>query len=408
VDFEDSPKEAAFRAEVRNWFEEHATRKRAETQPLGAFQGLDDRPKTIIKAKAWQRELSAAGWAAVTWPVEYGGRGAGPLEATVFGEELARYDVPVSLFSIGLGMIGPTIIAHGTETQRERYLPPMLRGDEIWCQLWSEPGAGSDLAGLRASADVRGDSIVINGQKVWTSGAHYSDLGLGVFRTDVHRPKHKGISAIVVPMRTPGVSVRPLRQINGGAHFNEVFFDDVTVPLDHLVGELHDGWRVARTTMMNERLSAGALVSMADALGPLLGMARRGTRNGRPALEDPVTRQRLAYVYIRARLFDLTTARVRSALARDAIPGPEVSILKLFAALVGTELAETGASILGPAAALWGEDAPEEGRWADALLTSFAMHIGGGTDEIQRNIIGETVLGLPREPNPERDAPFAV
>jgi alkylation response protein AidB-like acyl-CoA dehydrogenase len=406
VDFEDSPQEAAFRAEVRAWFDANAPRKTAATQRLSVLEAMDDSPDAIAVARKWQRRLFDAGWAAITWPAEYGGRGAGPLEAVVFGEELGRYDVPVGLFTIGIGMIGPTIVTHGTSAQQKRYLPSLLRGDELWCQLWSEPDAGSDLAGLKTRADRDGDDFVINGQKVWTSGAHYCDFGLGVFRTDIDVPKHEGISALVVPMATPGITVRPLRQINGDAHFNEVFFDDARVPVANLIGDLNDGWRVARTTMMNERLSAGAMVSMGEAVTPLLALARTAMRNGAPARDDPVVRQRLARAYTLARLFDLTTARVRTALVRNAIPGPEVSVLKLFAAVTGSALAGAGVDLLGPSGVLWGEDGYEGGRWAEGLLDSFAMHIGGGTDEIQRNIIGETVLGLPREPSLDRDVPF--
>jgi alkylation response protein AidB-like acyl-CoA dehydrogenase len=397
MDFDDSPREAAFRAEVRAWLEANAPRKTRDTVRLSVLEGFDDRPETIARAKQWQRQLADAGWAAITWPVEHGGRGAGPLEAIVFGEELAHYDVPVQLFTIGIGMIGPTLIAHGTPEHQQRYLPPMLRGDEIWCQLWSEPDAGSDLAALKTRAVRDGDDFVLDGQKVWTSGAHYCDYGLGVFRSNVDAPKHKGISALIVPMDAPGITIRPLRQINGTAHFNEVFFDGVRVPAENLVGDLHDGWRVARTTMMNERLSAGVMVSMTETMRPLLALADQ-----LDGALDTVVRQRIAHAYTQARLFDLTVARVRTALSRASIPGPEVSIMTLFAATAGTELADLGLDLLGPAGALWGEDGPEGGRWASGLLASFAMHIGGGTDEIQRNIIAETVLGLPREPLVDR------
>jgi acyl-CoA dehydrogenase len=406
VEFEDSPEAAAFRAEVRAWFDANAELRTASSQRLSVLEGMDDRPEAIALARQWQRKLYDGGWAAITWPAEFGGRGAGPLESIVFGEELGRYEVPVGIFTIGVGMVGPTIVAHGTKEHQDRYLAPMLRGEEIWCQLWSEPDAGSDLAGLKTRAERDGDDFVINGQKVWTSGAHYCDFGLGVFRTDLDAPKHKGISALIVPMHSPGITIRPLRQINGDAHFNEVFFDDVRVPAANVVGDVNDGWRVARTTMMNERLSAGAMVSMAEAVAPLLALAQTATRNGAPACRDPVVRQRLARAYTLARLFDLTTARVRTALARNAIPGPEVSVLKLFAAVTGTALADAGIDLLGPGGALWGDDGFEGGRWAEGLLDSFAMHIGGGTDEIQRNIIGETVLGLPREPSLDRDVPF--
>jgi alkylation response protein AidB-like acyl-CoA dehydrogenase len=393
VDFDDSPREATFRAEVRAWLESRTRPRTDATERVSVLSGFRDDPATIDAAKAWQRTLAEGGWAAITWPAELGGRGAGPLEAIVLAEELACRDVPANLFTIGIGMIGPTIIAHGTEAQRQRYLRPMLEGREIWCQLWSEPGAGSDLASLSARAQRDGDDYVVTGQKVWTSGAHYADFGLGVFRTDPHAPKHRGITCLVVDMRSPGIEVRPLRQITGDAHFNEVFFSDVRVPVANRVGDENDGWRVARTTMMNERLAAGA---MGSAVGPVRALVDLAQRCG--SAGDALRRQRLARVYTLARVFDLTTARVRSSLARGAIPGVEGSVLKLAAAQLGTAVADAGCDVLGGAGQLAGESATEGGRWADALLASFAMHIGGGTDEIQRNIIGEAVLGLPREP----------
>ena len=406
MDFDDSPQEAAFRAEVRSWLDAHAEPKADARERISVMEGFSDDPDDIEVARHWQRQLFEGGLAAVTWPAEHGGRALGVVEAMVLSEEQARYDVPQSVFSIGIGMIGPTIIAHGTPEQQQRYLPPMLRGDEIWCQLWSEPDAGSDLAGLTTRAVLDGDEFVLDGQKVWTSGAHYSQFGLGVFRTNPEVPKHKGISVLIVPLETPGIEVSPLRQITGESHFNEVFFDGARVPASNLVGDLDDGWRVARTTMMNERLSAGAMASATDAVSALVKIVRSTPYNGGTLAGDPVVRQRLARTYTLSRLFDLTSARVRSALSRQSIPGPEVSILKLFAAQLWTVLAETGSDILGSAGTLVGEDAPEGGRWPAALLSSFAMHIGGGTDQIQRNIIGETVLGLPREPSTDKDVPF--
>jgi acyl-CoA dehydrogenase len=340
------------------------------------------------------------------WPKEYGGREAGPLDVMAFSEAVAGYDLATGVFMIGIGMIGPTIIAHGTQEQKSRYLPPMLRGEEIWCQLWSEPDAGSDLAGLRASAGRDGDEFVLNGQKVWTSGAHYCDFGLGIFRSDAELPKHKGISCFIVPIDSPGVTIRPLKQMTGDAHFNEVYFDDVRIPAANLVGDLNDGWRVARTTLMNERMSAGSSIACTEAFQVLAALATAPMPDGARAADDEVLRQALAKVYTRGFLFDLTTARVRGALAKGGIPGAEASILKLAATLFFTELAVVGTNILGAAGSLAGGDAPDDGRWTDALLGSFAMHIGGGTDEIQRNIIGETVLGLPREPAVDRDLPF--
>jgi len=262
------------------------------------------------------------------------------------------------------------------------------------------------LAALSTKAELQGDDYVINGQKVWTSGAHYSDFGLGLFRTDPRRPKHLGISAIIIPMKTPGITIRPLRQINGQAHFNEVFFDAVHVPAA-CVGAPNDGWRVARTTMTSERLSAVALVSATRSATLLLDLAGRTIRDGVPAAKDPVIRQRLARTYSLARVLDLTVSRVRAGLASAGTTGPEASILKLLAAMVGTEIAQTGVAVLGLAGCLQGDETPGQGPWTDALLGSIAMHIGGGTDEIQRNIISEAVLGLPREVDPLRDVPFS-
>jgi alkylation response protein AidB-like acyl-CoA dehydrogenase len=395
MDFDDSPEEAAFRAEIRAWLDANAKPKVESEQRISVMGGYRDDPASIAEAKRWQATMADAGWAAIHWPVEHGGRNATGLQSTVLFEELARYDVPDMLFSIGIAMIGPTLIAHGTEAQKARYLQPMRRGEEIWCQLWSEPDAGSDLAALGTRAELDGDTFVLNGQKVWTSGAHYCDFGLGIFRTDPTVPKHRGISCLVVDLRTPGIEIRPLRQITGEAHFNEVFFDDVRVPAENLVGDLNDGWRVARTTLMNERFATGSLGDSRSAFDALLEHARATGRAG-----DPLVRQELARAFTLGRLFDLTNARVRTALAQGGIPGVEGSILKLAVAQLGTAVADLGVDVAGPAGMA-------TSRWTDALLGSFAMHIGGGTDEVQRNIVGEMVLGLPREPDASREVPYA-
>jgi alkylation response protein AidB-like acyl-CoA dehydrogenase len=401
MDFDDTPEEATFRAEARAWLDANAKPKVDTEQRISVVGGYRDDPASIAEAKRWQATLADAGWAAIHWPQAHGGRDATALESTVLFEELAGYDVPDTLFSIGIAMIGPTIIAHGTDAQKERYLPPMRRGEEIWCQLWSEPDAGSDLAGLQARAERDGDEYVLTGQKVWTSGAHYCDFGLGIFRTDPSVPKHKGISCFVVDLRTPGITIRPLRQITGAAHFNEVFFDGARIPAANLVGDEHDGWRVARTTLMNERYATGSLGSTQSSFDALAGLARAVGAD-----EEPRVRQELARIFTLGRLFDLTNARVRTSIARNGIPGVEGSILKLAIAELGTRVAELGVDLLGAGGSLLGEDAPEAGRWPEALLGSFAMHIGGGTDEVQRNIIGEMVLGLPREPDHSREIPF--
>jgi alkylation response protein AidB-like acyl-CoA dehydrogenase len=408
--FDDSPREAAFRSELRSWLDEHATPKSGNgDEPVGVFSAFlgDDEDALVERARAWQRTLADAGWAGLSWPAEYGGRSAGLVEAMIAGEELARYDVPQGVCDLGIAMIGPAIIAHGTEEQKQRWLRPMLRGDEIWCQLWSEPGAGSDLAGLatRADHDPATDEFVINGQKVWTSGAQYSQFGLGVFRSNPDVPKHKGITCLVVDMATPGIEIRPLRQLTGGAHFNEVFFTDARVPTANVVGEVDEGWTVARTVMMNERFAASSVGSPTAFLEPLIELARSTERAGRPASEDPLVRQRLADIHARSRIFDLTTARVRTSLSQGSIPGVEGSILKLVVSDLGSDAADLAVDILGLDGTIHAKERSRE-RWVTSYLGAHAMHIGGGTDNIQRNIIGEQVLQLPREPATDRDVPF--
>jgi alkylation response protein AidB-like acyl-CoA dehydrogenase len=407
MDFQDTSEEAAFRAEARAWLDANAKPKVDAEQRISVMGGYRDDPASVVEAKRWQATLAEAGWAAIHWPVAHGGRDASALESTILFEELAHYDVPDTLFAIGIAMIGPTLIAHASDAQKARYLEPMRRGDEIWCQLWSEPDAGSDLASLQTRAERDGDELVLNGQKVWTSGAHYCDYGLGIFRTDLDEPKHKGISCCIVDLRTPGVTIRPLRQMTGAAHFNEVFFDDARIPLANLVGDWNDGWRVARTTLMNERFATGSLGSSVSTFEALVDLARTPRADGTRAADDPLVRQRLARVFSLGRIFDLTSARVRTSLSKGAIPGVEGSILKLAIAQLGTAVADLGVDVAGAGGMLLGDEgAPEGGRWSDALLGSFAMHIGGGTDEVQRNIVGELVLGLPREADASRELPF--
>jgi alkylation response protein AidB-like acyl-CoA dehydrogenase len=416
MDFDDAPTEATFRAEVRSWLAANAEPRSGEEDVTGVgifSEQAAHGDEGVERARAWQRTLDEGGWAAPSWPVEHGGRGCSLTELLILGEELAQYRVPARIFEIGLSMLGPTIIAHGTAEQKARYLEPMRRGDEIWCQLWSEPGAGSDLAGLRATAlrdpgtgDPATADFVLNGQKVWTSGAHYSRFGLGIFRSNPDVPKHKGITCLIVDMTAPGIEVRPLRQMTGGAHFNEVFFDDVHVPAANVVGEVDGGWAVARTTMVFERMAASGMNPPSQAVPRLVALAKRLPRGGGVVADDPAVRQHLAELHIRARAFDLTTARVRTALSQGTMPGPESSVLKLAAAELSTRMADTAMEVLGARGLLAGEDAGEQLGWIEAFLGAPALRIGGGTDEIQRSIIGEQVLGLPREPAVDRDVPF--
>ena len=398
MDFDDTPEEAAFRAEAREWLGQHAAPITDATPRRSPWGGTDE-AEHIRRAKEWQRTLYDGGWAGITWPKQYGGRGATPIQAAIFNQEQAKFDVSPGVFAVGIGMVGPTLIGHGTDAQKERFLDTMLRGDEVWCQLFSEPGAGSDLAGLGTRAVRDGDEFVANGQKVWNSGAHYSDWGILLTRTDPTAPKHRGITYFLVDMRTPGIDVRPLRQITGQAHFNEVFLSDVRVPVANVLGAVNDGWRVAQTTLANERalIGGGAGSGWRD-----IRVLARETGAGR----DPVLRQELASAFTRFELTRFLGYRVQTALSQGKQPGPEVSIMKLFHS---QNLARTGdlvMSMQGASGTLAAPDAPRDGFWLGMFLNQWASRIGGGTDQVQRNIIGERVLGLPKEPSNDRDRPW--
>jgi alkylation response protein AidB-like acyl-CoA dehydrogenase len=344
-------------------------------------------------AKEWQATLYREGWAGITWPKENGGRGGTLMEALIFDQELARFDVPSTIFVQGIGMAGPTLIAHGTEAQKARFLPPMLEGTEVWCQLFSEPGAGSDLAGLRTTATRDGDELVVNGQKVWTSSAHFSDWGILLVRTDPDAPKHKGITYLLVDMRSPGIEVRPIRQINGASHFSEVFLTDVRVPVANIVGEENGGWGVAMTTLMSERIGIGS--GNTDPLHPLVELVRAAGKQ-----DDPVVRQELARIHTRLQVITYMGLRVQTALSQGQAPGPESSVLKLAYSTYCAALADFALAVLGADATLFDYGAPGAHPWQGVLLTQWAVRIGGGTEQVQRNIIGERALGLPREPRP--------
>jgi alkylation response protein AidB-like acyl-CoA dehydrogenase len=389
----DEPEDlAAIRAEARAWLEENWPAFNVETPDSG-------KPDPE-RSRAWHRRLAAGGWGAPSWPVEDGGRGFGPLESTVWAEEKARVGALLPFNVVGFGMAGPTVIAHGTPEQKARYLPALLNGDEIWCQLFSEPGAGSDLASLSTRAERQGDEWVVNGQKVWSSLAHEAQWGLLLARHDFDVPKHKGLVYLIVDMTSPGVEVRPLKQMDGNAHFNEVFLSDVRIPHENRLGEPGDGWRVAITTLMHERMSIGnASGGYTFPFEKLVELARERSPQGL----DPLTRDMLARVYTQRRILELLNARILAKLGRGQIPDAEGSIAKLvLAGLVG-QSAAAGMTLLGPDGSLMGEEGVQR-----AFLGWPAFRLGGGTDEIQRNLIGERVLGLPRDPSPDKDVPFGT
>jgi alkylation response protein AidB-like acyl-CoA dehydrogenase len=399
VDFDDAPEDAAFRAEWRSWLIANADP--ASPGYRGGFvaPGRED-PRVIARAREWQRRLAADGWGAITWPKEHGGRAATPMQAYIHAQELAAFDVPPDVYSIGLGMIGPTLMAWGSDEQQRTHLPLMLDGSEIWCQMWSEPNAGSDIASVttRGEYDADRDRWLLNGQKVWTSGAHWAHWGLVIVRTDPAAPRHRGLSAFILDMRSPGVEVRPLREMAGGTTFNEVFLSDVEVPARNLVGPAGEGWIVALTTMAQERLTAGLIGLAAMPIAPLIDLARSAQHNGAPAIDDPVLRSRLIDVLMRHRVLELTSLRTLSAIARSGAPGPESSTLKLSWSNVGSSYAELAVDLLGVRGTLTGSAAPYDGLVAAAYAFAPSFHIGGGTDEVQRSVIGEMVLGLPKEP----------
>ncbi len=391
MDFRDTPAEATFRKEVRDWFQANVPRD-LET----VFR---DDEAAVERSRAWQRALHEGGWAGLSWPKEYGGRGVGLMEQVIFSQEFMRAKAPPMLNVIGLGMAGPTIIAHGTEEQKHRYLDKILSGEEIWCQGFSEPGAGSDLAGLRTTAVPEGDAFIVNGQKVWTTLAHLASWIILLARTDPTAPKHKGITYLLVDMRSPGVEVRPLKQITGHSEFNETFFTDVRVPRENVLGEINDGWRVAMTTLLHERGTLGfALATQAEmALNDALDTAREVTYNGRPAIDDPLVRQRLAQAHVEIQSMRLNNYRALTSVMRTGIPGPEGSLGKLLWSESLKRLYELMLEIEGPAGLV--EAGPQSvagGMWQYRHLRSRAHSIEAGTSEILRNIIAERVLGLPK------------
>ena len=404
MDFNDTPEEAQFRKEARDWLE-----KNAKPLEAGASRGPAERddPSTVRRAQAWQAKKADAGWACITWPKEYGGRGGTAIQSVIWGQEESRFEVPVNIFTIGIGMAGPTIMTHGTEKQKKQWLPKMARGEEIWCQLFSEPAAGSDLAGLRMRAERDGDSWIVNGQKIWTSGAHFSRWGIVVTRSDPAVPKHAGLTYFTVDMESPGVEIRPIKQITGGAAFSEVFFSDVRIPDENRLSEVGNGWAVAITTLMNERVAVGGGGGGGVGFSELLDLARTVEIGDRSALEDPAVRQRLAEFYVRIKGLQYTRYRTLTALSRGATPGPEGSIGKLVAAPMSQEMASFAMELQGAVGGVAAEDvAPHEAGWQNAYLWAPGMRIAGGTDEVMRNIIAERVLRLPPEPRRDKGIAF--
>jgi alkylation response protein AidB-like acyl-CoA dehydrogenase len=398
MNFDDSAEDAEFRREVSAWLESHA---RLRTGADDWSRNHED-PDYVRRCRQWQVALYEGGWGAITWPVAYGGRGESSWHQTIFNQEAAKYDVSTGAFSVGIGMCGPTLIAHGTEEQKQHHLGAMLRGEVVWCQLFSEPDAGSDLAGLKTRAQRDGDEFIVNGQKVWTSGAQDSDWAILIARTSPDAPKHQGITYFLVDMRTPGIEVRPLRQITGFAHFNEVFLTDVAIPAENVVGTVDNGWAVTHTTLSNERTLIGGS-GQGLTTDQVLDLARRygGSAN-------PLVRQHVAAFYTRTQLLRFMNYRVQTALSHGRQPGPEAATTKL---MVSQHMGLTGdllMELVGTNGMLADGSAIDNGIWETAFLNQWMSRLGGGTDNIQRNSLGERVLGLPREPRTDKDVPFST
>ena len=395
MDFTLTPDQDAFRQRVRTWLE-------ANIPDDWTKFGLSEvpRPEAYAFLRKWQATLYDAGFIGVTWPKEYGGQGLTFVEEMILHQEMALQRSPPMLNVLGVGMAGPTIIAYGTEEQKKRYPAKILSCEEIWCQGYSEPNAGSDLASLQTRAVKDGEHWVINGQKVWTSLAHIADWMMLLARTDPDAPKHKGITYFLLDMKTPGVTVKPLKQLTGDAEFNEVFFDNVRVHESRVLGGVNNGWAVGLTTLMYERLALGfgLQVRLRISVDQLVDMARRMEKNGRSATKDPVMRQKLAQLWIDTESLKYTGARAVTRLLKGELPGPEASAGKMMWVETHQRLQELAMEIQGPYSQLarGAAAAVDGGLWQYSFLRSRANSIEGGTTEIQKNIIGERVLGLPK------------
>jgi alkylation response protein AidB-like acyl-CoA dehydrogenase len=395
VDLDDTPQQAAYRAEVRKWLAEHASEAPVTSGP----EAIKDEDEMVAARRAWQGKLAEGGLAGVTWPKQFGGQGLGPIEQVICNQEIGRAGVPGILDAIGVGMLGPTIIAHGTDEQKARYLGPMLHGDEVWCQLFSEPAAGSDLAAVQSRARQQEDgSWLLNGQKVWTTNAQFASFGLLLARTDPDVPKHKGLTMFIVPIDAPGVTVRGLRQISGEAEFNEVFFDDVPLDAEAVVGGVGNGWATALTTLMFERVTIGL---GSEGLGYNSTRFARAIARVPGARPDPEVRHELGEIASELLAVRFTGYRTLTALQKGQIPGPEAGLAKVTIVSNAIRAGDLIADVVGPDALA------QESEWAYMISFLPGLKSAGGTEEILRNTIGERVLGLPPAPRLDKGIPFS-
>ena len=395
MDLNDTPQQAEYREKVRRWLDDH----RSQAPAVSSTRAGAEDDGYVDARRAWQGKLAEGGLAGITWPPEYGGQGVGPIEQVVANQEIGKAGVPGILDVIGVGMLGPTLIAHGSDEQKQRYLGPMLHGDEVWCQLFSEPAAGSDLAAVQMRAKQNDDgSWVLNGQKVWTTNAQFAAYGLILARTDPEQHKHKGLTMFVLPMDAEGVTVRGLRQISGEAEFNEVFLDDVELDADAVVGQVNDGWRTALTTLMFERVTIGL---GSEGMGYREDRFARAIAGDPDARVDPDVRKRLGEISTDLLAVKFTGYRMLTALQKGQIPGPEAGLAKVTTVNAAVAAGDLIADVLGPDAL------DDDGEWAYMISFLPGLKSAGGTEEILRNTIGERVLGLPPEPRLDKGIPFS-
>jgi len=406
MNFDDTPQEATFRKEVRGWIAQNAPKELESELKEASLGRIKLKNGDVLQlSKDWQKKKSSGGWACLQWPKEYGGRGSTPIERVIWQQEEGVYGKLGMPFLIGQGMIGPVLMTYANEEVKKRYLPPLAAGQEIWCQLFSEPAAGSDVAGLRTRAEKDGSDWIVNGQKIWTSGAHYSDYGLLILRTDPNVPKHQGLTMFFLDMKSPGVEIRPIKQASGASEFNEVYFTNVRIPDKQRLGNVGEGWNVALTTLMNERFAIGS--GVATGFPEIFNYVNSLMTEEGPAIEDRATRSKLATWAVRTSGLKYTTYRTISALSRGERPGPENSIGKLVAGSMLQEIAQYALDLQGAEGALVDTDQTEmAGQFQKMVLSSPSSRIAGGTDEVMRNIIAERVLGLPGDIRVDKDVPF--
>jgi len=393
MDFKYSPEDEAFRAELRQWLE--ANKKFAPPPSSILAEESDDQWDARV---AWHKKLNQGGWVAVNWPARYGGRGASVMQRLIFREELSRLSLSEPGIGMGISLLGPTLMHWGTAEQNQRYLPAILKGDEVWCQGYSEPGSGSDLASVQTRALEDGDYFIVNGQKVWTSMAQHADWIFALVRSDPEAPKHKGISYLLINMHSPGITVRPLVQMTGGKGFNEVFFEDVRVPRENIVGEKNNGWQVAITTLMFERGGGAGQGGALQEVMELISLAKRLARGGKTAWDDSAVRQKLAEFASEAVALKYTGYRQLTRQLKGMPPGPEGSMMKLCSTELGLKIALFAMELLGPYSQFeYGSRfAMDKGKWSFRMLAARGPTIYAGTNQIQHNIIGERVLALPK------------